>query len=200
MQGNNSSTPNENLNKSSMQEEPFFERPFEEVEGGYYDGKGFYCTPEGSFWDENGVYFNRHGVDRHGGYYDDFCNYIPGPFGWNDEFGCYDDEIAPIEENVKETIKNNITEELIENYNRYQRYYKNLDNEFDEDDVAMDDLVEGSNNHEEEIFREYLEKYNNLQSSNNIEPLNSNDQNNFNNINQNFDGSNVNNNPKNFNY
>ncbi len=182
MQGNDSSNVNENLNQGSFYDNTFYERPFEEVDGGYFDGKGFYCTPDGSFWDENGVYFNRLGLDRHGGFYDEFCNYIPGDC-WNEEFCCYQDEISPIDDNVKELIKNNITDELIENYNHYQKFYNNLDHEFDEDDVNMNDKKENSINPEEEIFREYFENTNNnyLQNSNKKQHENSNHQNNFNN-------------------
>jgi hypothetical protein len=69
----------------------FVPKLFEEIEGGYYDEYNFYYTPNGSFWDEDGYYFNREGFDRHGGYYDDDYNYKPGE-GWNKEKQCYDDE------------------------------------------------------------------------------------------------------------
>lgn len=68
------------------------DREFEEVEGGYYLENGFYVTPNGSFWDSDGVYFNRQGYDRHEGYYDPEYEYHPGR-GWIPHMLCYEDEI-----------------------------------------------------------------------------------------------------------
>ena len=59
---------------------------------GEYDDEGFFTTPNGSFWDPDGVYFNREGYDKHGGYYDDNDEYIPGK-GWNEVNNCYEDEL-----------------------------------------------------------------------------------------------------------
>lgn len=75
-----------------MNSKHFTERPFEEVEGGCYDDYDFYYTPNGSFWDADGIYFNKEGYDKHGGYYDDNFNYIPGK-NWIQELLCYDDEV-----------------------------------------------------------------------------------------------------------
>ena len=72
-------------------EKTFVDKPFKECEGGYYDENNFYITPNGSFWDPDGVYFNTEGVDRHGGYYDDHLEYHPGK-GWIQELMCYEDE------------------------------------------------------------------------------------------------------------
>jgi hypothetical protein len=71
--------------------ENFDSKEFREVPGGRYDENGFYITPEGSFWDPDGVYFNRDGFDKHGGCYDENFEYIPG-YGWIDELMCYEDE------------------------------------------------------------------------------------------------------------
>lgn len=68
------------------------QREFKEVDGGKYDDFGFYRTPNGSFWDPDGVYFNREGKDSHGGYYDNKFEYHPGE-GWIDSLMCYQDEI-----------------------------------------------------------------------------------------------------------
>jgi hypothetical protein len=83
-----------------MEKEKFVERRFEEVEGGYYDEYGFYYTQNGSniiaykgFWDADGIYFNRDGVDKHGGRYDDNWKYIPGR-DWDVKNQCYKDEIG----------------------------------------------------------------------------------------------------------
>ena len=70
----------------------FVEREFDESIPGEYDEAGFFNTPNGSFWDPDGVYFNREGFDKHGGYYDDNNEYIPGE-GWDEANNCYLDEI-----------------------------------------------------------------------------------------------------------
>lgn len=58
---------------------------------GILDNLGFYRTPNGSFWDADGEYFNRHGYDVNGGYYSKDIEYIPGP-DWLSDIGCYPDE------------------------------------------------------------------------------------------------------------
>ena len=77
-------------------------REFTEVEGGKYDDLGFYHTPNGSFWDCDGVYFNKDGKDVHGGFYDDKLEYHPGE-GWIDSLMCYEDEVNP---NNKDLLNN----------------------------------------------------------------------------------------------
>lgn len=76
------------------------DREFKEVSGGRYDDNGFYITPNGSFWDPDGVYFNREGLDKHGGYYDDNFEYHPGR-GWIPELMCYEDEKEEVFLNLK---------------------------------------------------------------------------------------------------
>lgn len=125
----------------------FEERPFEEVEGGYHDDKGFYVTPEGSFWDDEGMYFNRFGYDRHGGFYDKYDKYNPGQ-DWNEEFGCYNSELGPESEQIKDIINQNYTQNLIENYEYHRRF-------FDDQDLNEENI------NEEHIFGEYVR--NNLQ-------------------------------------
>lgn len=71
----------------------FNEREFEEVEGGEYLENGYYVTPNGSFWDGDGVYFNRQGYDVHDGYYDTEYEYHPGT-GWIPHLLCYEDELS----------------------------------------------------------------------------------------------------------
>ena len=54
---------------------------------GKFDDDGFFTTPNGSFWDMDGEYFNRYGYDIHGGKYIDKLDYIPGPtrlYSWSD--------------------------------------------------------------------------------------------------------------------
>jgi len=71
-------------------DEPFYERPFEEVEDGYVDDRGFYTTPNGSFWDEDHNYFNHLGFDVNGGMYDKYGIYIPG--SKNDDGNMLDED------------------------------------------------------------------------------------------------------------
>ena len=70
---------------------PFYDRPYEEEEDGYIDDRGFYTSPNGSFWDDDHNYFNHFGFDKHGGSYDKFGIYQPGP-NYNVETGTYQDE------------------------------------------------------------------------------------------------------------
>ena len=58
---------------------------------GEFDDDGFFTTPNGSFWDMDGEYFNRYGFDIHGGKYIDKLDYIPGPT-WIEELGCYPED------------------------------------------------------------------------------------------------------------
>ena len=79
----------ENNNKN---EKVFIERELNDDVEGEYDADGFFNTPNGSFWDPDGVYFNRDGYDKHGGYYDDQTQeYVPGK-GWDEINNCYKDE------------------------------------------------------------------------------------------------------------
>ena len=55
------------------------------------DELGFIKTPNGSFWDMDGEYFNRNGYDIHGGSYNQHLEYIPGP-DWLSDIGCYESE------------------------------------------------------------------------------------------------------------
>ena len=81
-----------NENKEGKGKTTFIERIFHDDLEGEYDDEGFFTTPNGSFWDPDGVYFNREGYDKYGGYYDENDEYIPGK-GWNEEYNCYEDEI-----------------------------------------------------------------------------------------------------------
>ena len=72
--------------------EKFIELPFKEEEGGFFDEFGFYITKDGKFWDPDGVFFNKNGFDKHGGFYDNQLIYNPGK-GWVDQYQCYEDEL-----------------------------------------------------------------------------------------------------------
>ena len=78
--------------KNSHPGHKFIERVFTDDIEGDYDEDGFFITPNGSFWDPDGVYFNRQGYDKHGGYYDDSNGeYVPGK-GWDHVNNCYYDD------------------------------------------------------------------------------------------------------------
>ena len=78
--------------KNSHPGHKFIERVFNDDIEGDYDEDGFFITPNGSFWDPDGVYFNRQGYDKHGGYYDDSNGeYVPGK-GWDHVNNCYYDD------------------------------------------------------------------------------------------------------------
>ena len=71
---------------------------------GKFDNDGFFRTPNGSFWDMDGEYFNHYGYDIHGGKYLDGLDYIPGP-SWIEELGCYpEDEEKYKKEDIDEDI------------------------------------------------------------------------------------------------
>lgn len=73
------SSPSKLFSQSNLSSDiPFIDRPMEEVDGGMYDDRGFYVTPNGSFWDMDGNYFNHDGKDKNGGSYDVFGFYNPG--------------------------------------------------------------------------------------------------------------------------
>ena len=60
-------------NKEASNKKTFVERIFHDDIEGEYDDQGFFNTPNGSFWDPDGVY-------------------IPGK-GWDEENNCYKDEL-----------------------------------------------------------------------------------------------------------
>ena len=79
-------------NNNNKNKKVFIERELNDDVEGDYDEDGFFNTPNGSFWDPDGVYFNREGFDKHGGYYDEKTQeYIPGK-GWDEVNNCYKDE------------------------------------------------------------------------------------------------------------
>ena len=72
---------------------------------GTLDEDGFFTTPNGSFWDCDGEYFNRFGFDIHGGSYVNKLDYIPGP-DWLDEYGCYPEDIEKYK-NIEDDLDDN---------------------------------------------------------------------------------------------
>ena len=86
--------------QNTIDMKPFYDRPFEEEEDGYIDDRGFYTSPNGSFWDDDHNYFNHLGFDKHGGTYDKFGIYHPGP-NYNTQTGTYQDEEMNLEKDDK---------------------------------------------------------------------------------------------------
>ena len=58
---------------------------------GTQNEEGFFFTPNGSFWDFDGEYFNRHKYDINGGHYTEDFDYVYGP-DFNYDLGCYNCE------------------------------------------------------------------------------------------------------------
>ena len=121
-----------------MEKKEFIDKPFKECKDGYYDNNNFYITPNGSFWDPDGVYFNNEGYDKHGGYYNENLEYQPGK-GWIPELMCYEDENFNNNYDEEEN-DDEILEEMYDN--------KNLDELFNKDDfiekINDDDKIKES--------------------------------------------------------
>ena len=146
MEPNNEKLNNNNLKNNTSQIEEFIERSFEEVEDGGYDERGFYTTPNGSFWDENHTYFNHLGFDKHYGYYDKYGLYHPG-YNYNYDLDCYDDEIDKQFINNFNQINTNNLNDLEDHYLNNKEYEKEIDllneeNEENENDEFDDEEME----------------------------------------------------------
>ena len=106
----------------------FIEREYNEDIIGELDEDGFFTTPNGSFWDPDYVYFNREGYDKHGGYYDENNEYIPGE-NWDEKNQCYLDE------------KEQNFENYLNDYDEaYDDYYEGDD--YNYHNVQMDDIID----------------------------------------------------------
>ena len=142
---------------TKAQEEPenletaFCDRPYEEVEDGFIDDRGFYTTPNGSFWDDEHTYFNHLGFDRHGGSYDKYGVYHPGA-GYDEATGLYNDqkefitgnEIKEAEKNVELSISKLKEQELkdektIRKYEKLEEESEDSDEEGDNSNVTYDE-------------------------------------------------------------
>ena len=142
---------------TKAQEEPenletaFCDRPYEEVEDGFIDDRGFYTTPNGSFWDDEHTYFNHLGFDRHGGSYDKYGVYHPGA-GYDEATGLYNDqkefitgnEIKEAENNVELSISKLKEQELkdektIRKYEKLEEESEDSDEEGDNSNVTYDE-------------------------------------------------------------
>ncbi len=91
-------------------------------EGGFYDVNGFYILYDGSFWNNEKIFFNKDGFDSYSGQYDENLQYIPGP-DWNEELQCYNSEIhiEALTNEIKELLISNNQDKLSE------EYYQNLE-------------------------------------------------------------------------
>jgi len=102
---------------------------FEEVEGGFYDTVGCYILPDGSFWDPNGVYFNKDGLDSNGGFYDEDFVYHPGT-NWNEDLQCY---MSPESNELPDTLQKKLLEgvqcRFAEEYEVNKALFKTADEE-----------------------------------------------------------------------
>ena len=171
MEPNNFQNPIQSLNNNKQNEEPdfkenlFCDRSFEEVEDGYIDDRGFYTTPNGSFWDDDHNYFNHFGFDRFGGRYDQYGIYHPGN-GYDENTGLYKEQKEFITGDLKEAEKNigmsisklkdqeKNDEITIKKYEKLEEESEDSDNEdksnitFDENDIkeAYDCVMENENN------------------------------------------------------
>ena len=132
------SNPNQ-ANKPSFKKDDFIEREWTEDTKGEYDKDGFFITPNGSFWDPDGVYFNKEGYDKHGGRYDSEGEYIPGE-GWNEKNNCYESEIEDYDE-----------------FDEQENDYGNNINKMDDDDNLDDDVFESDFKFNEPNFQKFFE-------------------------------------------
>ena len=135
--------------------EEFFERNKEETEDGFYDDRGFYTTPNGSFWDENETYFNRFGFDKHGGRYDDYGVYFPGK-NYNFDYNCYEDEIEKKYNGNFNQINENTKNDLIETY-EYNNLIVGQIERLNDDENQENETEENCDMNDEDMERIYNE-------------------------------------------
>ena len=157
-----------------MSNPKFVEREFSENIIGEYDDEGFFNTPNGSFWDPDGVYFNKEGYDRHGGYYEN-GEYVPGK-GWDEINNCYDDEIDDFddmddeygsEQEVEDDGYGHINMEDIEDEEKYIK--------FDKEDIEYDGNINKNDNNYYNLKKE--DKKDEVKEENNIKEKNEEDKN-----------------------
>ena len=129
-------------------EKPFFVRPYEEVENSYIDDRGFYTTPNGSFWDEDETYFNRFGFDQYGGSYDKYGVYQPGE-GYDEKIGLYDDEkeLFNLQDNLDNiNSSNSFIAKLREQEKEDEKIIQKYELLFEESEEDSEDISFNDNN------------------------------------------------------
>ena len=126
-----------NVDRSKWPKE---ERDFPGDEACDIDDRGFSVSPNGSFWTEDQKYFNRNGFDIHGGSYDAYGFYQPGP-GYDQDNMTYEgqgvklSENADIQKNIQEAEVNMLIDDnIIANVPQPVDYQK--DEEDPEGDIA----------------------------------------------------------------
>ena len=148
--------PKENI-ENEEENKPFCDRPFEEVEDGYIDDRGFYTSPNGSFWDDDHTYFNHLGFDRHGGSYDKYGVYMPGP-GYDEKTGLYKDQEellpSPEETDTKNTIELSI-EKLREQEKKDEKTIKKYELPVEESEDSDDEDKSNVTYDEDDIKEAY---------------------------------------------
>ena len=159
-------TSKDNVIEENIQGEKIFcDRPFEEVEDGFVDDRGFYTTPNGSFWDDDHTYFNHLGFDRHGGYYDKYGIYQPGP-DYDEKTGLYKDqkELLSSSETIdtKKILELSISK-LKEQEKKDERTIKKYEQPIEESEESDDD--KSNITYDENDFKE---AYENVMENENI--------------------------------
>ena len=149
--------PKDNI-ECEEENKSFCDRPFEEVEDGYVDDRGFYTSPNGSFWDDDQTYFNRLGFDRHGGSYDKYGIYQPGP-GYDEKTGLDKDQeeliVSPKETDAQKNIKNTI-EKLREQEKKDEKTIKKFEQPVEESEES-DEEDKSNLTFDEDDFKEAYE-------------------------------------------
>lgn len=118
-----------NKNNYIYNKNEFLDRSFEEVENGFYDENGFYNTPDGSFWNLEGDYFNKYGYDKYGGFYNEEKVYIPGE-GWNEELQMYNEDLIdklPLDEDKLLDINNEFGYQIMIHDDSFEEIGDDLD-------------------------------------------------------------------------
>lgn len=137
------------FDKNSESKNQFYERPFVEVEGGYIDDRGFYTTPNGSFWDEDHNYFNHLGFDSEGGMYDKYGTYIPCP-NYDEKNEENDNKKFDTRKNIEIAIS-----KLKEQEKTDEKIIKKFGNLEEEESEISDD--ENNSSFDEDEFKEAYE-------------------------------------------
>ena len=148
-------------------DKPFCDRPFEEVEDGYIDDRGFYTTPNGSFWDDDNTYFNHLGFDRHGGTYDKYGIYMPGP-NYDEKTGLYKDQkelLTPSEKTDPEKIIELSISQLKEQEKKDEKTIKKYE-ELVEESEESDEEDKSNLTYDEEDFQEAYETVMEIENGN----------------------------------
>ena len=161
-------TAKDNVTEENIQgEKPFCDRPYEEVEDGFVDDRGFYTTPNGSFWDDDHTYFNHLGFDRHGGSYDKYGIYQPGP-DYDEKTGLYKDQkelLTPSENIDTNKILELSISKLKEQEKKDERTIKKYEQPIEESEESDDDDDKSNITYDENDFKE---AYENVMENENI--------------------------------